>query len=247
VAAWLAAAALALAPTQPATATVLPVNATLELAFGGLATMTFVGGAPAASSAGLGGAATLPAGSLSGVASVALSPPFLTLIDGLGIAAPGATGTLAGAQPMSNQGLGFGGTIGVMGLNAAAYLLMSGAAVAEIPLATVGVGGTQMYGIPPGPAGTIIGAPYQLGMLTLMGSLNTVPHTVMATGRDGRTAAGKGTLVLVSPTTVSFGVIGSVGSISTLTLQYVPEPDTSLLVACGVFGLARAGRKLRRS
>jgi hypothetical protein len=240
-------AALVLLAPRPASAAIFPVGATLEIAFGGIATGSFTGGAPAASSAGQGGAATLPAGSLSGVFSTALSPPLFTLIDGFGIAAPGLSGPFVGAAPIGHPALNFGAAFGYMGLNAGAYLLMGGSAVAEIPLATVGSGGTQMFHALSLSFGAIFGNPYQLGMLTLMGSLNTVPHTLMGTGVDDRTAGGKGTLVLVTPTMVYLGAVGSVASISTLTLQYVPEPGTSLLVTCGVLGFALAGRRRNRS
>jgi hypothetical protein len=92
-------------------------------------------------------------------------------------------------------------------------------------------------------AGVIQANPYQLGMLTLMGALNTAPHTIMGTGVDNRTAGGAGTLVLVSPTVVNLGALGTLASIATLTLTYVPEPGTLLLLATGVAGLAAIGRK----
>jgi hypothetical protein len=225
--------------TTAASAAIFPVNATLGVVIGTLPAAGFAGSAPAASSAGAGGAATLPVGAISGTFSTAISPPLLTLLDGIGVGAPG--GWPGG--PATNNPLAFNGATGTMSLNASAYLLMGGVSALEIPLGVIGVGGTQMFHALTLVAGVINANPYQLGMLTLMGALNTVAHTVMATGVDNRTAGGAGTLVLVSPTTVNLGVLGSLASIATLTLTYVPEPGTLLLLATGVAGLAAIGRK----
>jgi hypothetical protein len=239
----IAAGALVLGTGAAATAATLPVTASLSVAISTLPPAGFTGGALAASSAGQGGAATLPADSISGVFETAISPPLLTLLDGIGVAAPGLVGAFGGAQEASNNQLQFDGATGTMALNASAYLLMGGSVTAEIPLGVVGVGGTQMFHVLTLVTGVITANPYQLGMLTLMGALNGDPHTLMGTGVDNRTAGGAGTLVLVSPTTVDLGALGSLASIATLTLTYVPEPGTLLLLGAGVAGLAAVGRK----
>jgi PEP-CTERM motif len=226
-----------------ASAGVFPGTVTLSLAIGSLPTAGFYGATAGASSAGAGGAATLPANSISGIFGTAVSPPLLTLLDGIGVAAPGLVGSFAGALPASNNALSFNGTTGTMSLNASAYLLMTNNVTAEVPLGVVGVGGTQMFHVLTLVAGVIDANPYQLGMLTLMGALNTTPHTIMGTGVDGRTAGGQGTLVLVSPTLVNLGVLGSLASIATLTLTEVPEPTTLPLLGAGVVALAAIGRR----
>jgi hypothetical protein len=222
----------------------LNVSGTLDI---GLGTLPSVGlaGSGIGSSAGAGAAATIPANLLSGFATVPIAPPLSTLIDDIGIAGPGIALGGALTVPASNQTLVFDGTSGTMGLNASAYLLMAGGVVTEIPLAVVGAGGTQMFHVLTIVAGTVSANPYQLGMVTLMGSLNGNPHTALGTGIDNRTAAGKGTLVLVTPTVVNMGVLGTIASISTLTLTYVPEPGTLLLLGGGVAWLAAAGRRRR--
>jgi hypothetical protein len=240
------AAAAFLFGTTAAQAAILPATATLNVAIGTLPPAGFVGASAGASSAGVGGAATLPSGSISGIFQTAIVPPLLTLLDGIGVGAPAcAAGCIfaTAAAPATNNVLGFNGVTGTMSLNASAYLLMGGANALEIPLGVIGVGGTQMFHALTLVAGVINANPYQLGALSLMGALNTVAHTVMGTGVDNRTAGGAGTLVLVSPTNVNLGVLGTLASIATLTITYVPEPGTLLLLGAGVAGLAAIGRK----
>jgi hypothetical protein len=228
---------LLLGAATAAPAAILPMPATLEVAIGGLPTATFSGFAAAASSAGAGGPATLPAGAISGIFHTPISPPLLTLLDGITVA--GSCCDLIFSA--TNGPLAFDGATGTMSLNASAYLLMGASPAAAIPLGVVGVGGTQMFHVLTLVTGTIHANPYQLGMLTLMGALNGAPHTLVGTGFDARTAGGAGQLVLVSPTTVTLGPLGSLAALSTLTLG-VPEPGTLALVAAGVAGLAAAGR-----
>jgi hypothetical protein len=236
---------------SPASAALHSLTTSLNVAIGTLPAAGFSGAAAAASSAGAGGAATLPSGSISGVFQNTISPPLLTLIDGVGLAAPGLGSSLvdfaSNALPATNNPLSFDGVTGTMSLNASAYLLMAGDTILEIPLGVVGVGGTAMFHVLSLVAGVINANPYQLGMLTLMGALNTAPHTLTATGVDNRTAGGEGTLVLVSPTNVSLGVLGNLASISTLVLDIgpaIPEPGTVLLVGAGVVALAIGRRRI---
>jgi hypothetical protein len=241
------AAAAFLFGTAAASAAPASVSATLNVAIGTLPAAGFAG-AGSGSSNGAGGAATLQASVISGVFQTAIVPPLLTLLDGIGVGLPGlaANASFAGASPAVNNPLSFNGATGTMSLNASAYLLMTNLNQLEIPLGVVGVGGTQMFHALTLVAGVINANPYQLGMLTLMGALNTAPHTLMATGVDNRDGLGNGTLVLVSPTNVNLGVLGSLASLATLTLTYsgiIPEPGTLLLLGAGVAGLAAIGRK----
>ncbi len=239
--ALLAANALVLGTAGVASAYNGSVSASLNVAIGTLPPAGFTGGAASASSAGQGGAATLPAGSLSGIFSAPIDPPLLGLLDGIGVGEPGGWP----GDPAQNNKLTWSGAGGTMALNGSAYLLMAGASVAEIPLGVIGVGGTQMFHVLTLVAGTINANPYQLGAVTLMGALNGENHTLMATGVDNRTAGGVGQLVLVSPTNVSLGAIGTLASIATLTLN-APEPGAMLLGGAAVARLVTLGIRRRK-
>src|SRR5690606_19245780 len=225
-----------------ASAAPFQAQSSLSVQIGTLPAVGFTGATVTANSDGNGLAATLPAGALSGVFSTAINPPLLTLLDGIGV---GASGGWPGG-PAVNNVLSFDGTNGTMSLNASAYLLMGGVQVAEIPLGVVGVGGTQTFHVLSLVAGNIFANPYQLGMVTLMGQLNGVDHTIVGTGVDNRNPDGSGTLVLISPTTVSLGPIGQLAALATLTLTYAaPEPGAMLLGAAALASLLAGARRKR--
>jgi hypothetical protein len=48
---------------------------------------------------------------------------------------------------------------------------------------------------------------------------------------------------LISPVFVRTNLAGDIPSFATLTLNYVPEPSTLLLVGAGLAGLALRGRR----
>jgi PEP-CTERM motif-containing protein len=76
-----------------------------------------------------------------------------------------------------------------------------------------------------------------------------IPATAMFTGSDARTPGGLGQILLVSPSVVRMATLGydveSFALSATLTLQFVPEPGTLLLVGSGAVALAARGRRQR--
>jgi hypothetical protein len=225
-------------------------SATLTVQVGSLPPVAAYGSGSGAFS-GVGGPASIPGGVFSIHTTAPLNPPLL-VIDGFAVGAPGVpTGATAPVPAGTNKALAFGGVTGTMGLNAAAYLLTGvassppGFVAAAIPLGIIGVGGTLMFNaLGMLIMGTIVANPYQLGMVTVMGALNGTPSTVVGTGYDNRTAGGVGFLQLVSPTSVGLGALGSLASISILTIS-TPEPGTLVLLGTGLALLAAGARRNR--
>jgi hypothetical protein len=247
------AAGVLVAAAGAASAAPYAFNATAQVQVGALPPVSATGSG-SGTSVGPGGAASIPGNVFSIVTTAPINPPLL-VIDGFGVGAPGQGGTgQLPLDPGTNQALAFGGVTGTMGLNLSAYLITgysNGAGTnpnnqAAIPLKIVGVGGTQKFVALGGLVmGTIKANPYQLGMVTVMGALNGSPSTVMGTGFDNRTALGQGTIQLVSPTIVALGALGSLAALATLTITFVPEPGTLLLLGMGLAGIAAVSRKSR--
>ena len=237
-------AALLLDAASAASAT-LPVTATLTLQIMNFPAGIFTG-AGVGTSDGAGGTASLPAGTLSILQTSPISPPLLSALDAFAVARPSQLGRTPPFAPGANLAFTFGGTTGTMGLGADFYVMNRlGKAVGTIPLSVVGVGGTatnpRFLDIV---KATVVGHPYQLGMVTVHGNLfSGTPHTLVGTGFDLRTTGGKGTLQLVSPAAVSFGGAGSAAILSTLTLVYTPEPATAVLLGAALALLAAARRR----
>ena len=84
------------------------------------------------------------------------------------------------------------------------------------------------------------------GTNTATPSANILTQSVVSfTGTDNRTAGGAGTIQLISPSKVDTGALnqGITPTIWRMTLFFVPEPGTVLLLVSGAAGLAFIGRK----
>jgi hypothetical protein len=150
-----------------------------------------------------------------------------------------AGGTFAGASPSQVGGnLSIQGKANVFGIGG---FPGGGAPLLAVPL-KVGTPNT-VFQSAGGVAITAISAGWTAGTaaITIVNTSGTSTATAM--GSNGLTPGGAGTLVLVTPTKILTNVAGTLAAFGVLTLNYVPEPGTLLLLGMGVAGLAAIGRR----
>ena len=166
-----------------------------------------------------------------------VTDPAAFPIGGVQVTAANGPGNFA-----ATTGGGFGGVMPVFGLAKACLVgaCSTAAGNLSVPLSVVGVGGAVTA---VGLANvTVIGAPWTVktatvGASTMMGNASPVSNT----------GAPSGNLTLVTPIFISTNIPGQVlTAFAILTLHFVPEPSTVLLLGSGVLGLVAFGRsKLR--
>ena len=157
-----------------------------------------------------------------------------------------AGATFTGTAPSQVGGsLAMGGVANIYGIGG---LPGGGAPLLSIPLQI----GSPYAAYPSsgGVAITVLGGAWTAGTAAVTGVPATTPYgaylsngTVTAMGQNGLTPGGVGTLVLVAPLKVISSIAGNFPNFGVLTLTYVPEPGTVLLLGLGVVALAAAGRR----
>ena len=117
-----------------------------------------------------------------------------------------------------------------------------------VPLSGLGVTGRVSFGN----YGSYFDAQsWQTGIATV--TINGVPLTtangapLQTTGYDNRTAGGLGMVKLVAPAGLMSTLGGDFPLFASMTLTFVPEPGTLLLLGSGIAGLAILGRRKQRS
>jgi hypothetical protein len=81
------------------------------------------------------------------------------------------------------------------------------------------------------------------GVTLTTGNVTTPGVPIFMTGSDNRDGAGLGTVTLVSPAGLMSSLGGAFPLFVSMTLTFVPEPGTLLLLGSGIAGLAIIGRK----
>jgi hypothetical protein len=164
-----------------------------------------------------------------------LTDPAAAPIRGLQVTASNAAGSFSG-DPL-------GGVMPLVGTTKVCLFGPCSAAVANlaVPLSPVGQGGfaqvTAAVNL------TVVGAPWttgtaQIGTVTAMGARNPASST----------GAASGTVSLVSPVFVSTNIAPSaiVPVFAIMSMHFVPEPGTLVLLGAGIAGLVSYGRTRSR-
>ena len=143
---------------------------------------------------------------------------------------------------------GFGGNAGLAGNAKIGLFGPPPFAFLTVPLAAFGnAGSSAMVASPLGVNITAFGSGWTTGQVKVIGTTGPFDGATLATvtGADNRTAGGAGTIVLVTPTLAKTNVAGSenLPLVGILTLNFVPEPGTLMLLGSGVAGLAMLGRR----
>jgi hypothetical protein len=245
----LALASFAALPAEDGAAAPLAFRGTLRLDIGRTSS-TIAITIPAAGVAGVGGVGfhltslTLPAGIASSSGVVPVTDPAAFPIQGFTYSLGNGAGSFA-----ETPGGHLGGVLPLAGMmRFCLFGPCSGPPPANltVPLAPVGVGGsaTAMGGAA---NVTVVGAPWTTG--TVAARTSYPPVTAMGfrhgpASASSSTARPSGVLQLVTPFLI-YTNIGTVPlpAIATLTLHFVPEPGTAVLLGLGITLLAARGRR----
>ncbi len=179
------------------------------------------------------------------------TPPFAAAFSNITLD-PTAAAPLTGLdiQLTAPVSCSFTGTAigGPCPLGGTANALVGYAPFLIVPLSGMGVAGRQVFGpygswidaqswVAATATATVAGAP----LLTDNGA----PHQTI--GYDNRTAGGGGTVKLVAPGGLMSTLGGDLPLFVSMTLDFVPEPGTPLLLVSGIAGAVILGRRRMRS
>lgn len=164
----------------------------------------------------------------------------------------GVQATVANGPANFVEGASLAGTMPVLGVSKVCLFLacnLGPPANVSVPLSVVGKGGTKAVSFLVNV--TVTGSPWTTGVATLMtlmgGSVSNNGFAHGPASGTSSTAAPSGVVHLVTPVLVSTNIAASaiVPTFGFLTLHFVPEPGTLVLLGSGIAGLVLFGRSRR--
>ena len=233
--------ALAFWVATAATAAPLPFQASLSIVIASYGVGFAGSGVAEVDSYGHLGSLSIPTGAFDAAgATVTVTAPEAFPIQGIQVTAANGTGSF------DHPG---GGAMPLLGTARVCLYATCGDAVANlsVPLDVVGQGGsvTAMGAVNL----TVVGAPWTFGTAQV-GTATAMGFARGPEGRTSSTARASGVVQLVTPIFISTNLPGDVATFPAfgiLTLHFVPEPTTLLLVGGGLALVAGAARRSRRA
>jgi hypothetical protein len=237
----------AIAASTPAQAGVQAFTGELALQIGGFDPIAVTGAGFASVEAGDGGPDHLAALSLE-ASPFAATGLLVPVTDPVAFPIAGVIATAhAGAGQFAGTSGALAGVMPVLGVaKVCLYAACGSSPIANlsVPITVVGQGG---YSTDSGPVDvTVIGAPWTTGT-AVVGSTTARGYARGPGGETSTTIAASGSVRLVTPIFIStnIGAVPVVPAFGFLTLHFVPEPGTLLLVGAGLAGLLGHGARRR--